>query len=432
MSLAVWQVTIAALLAVLAFDLALAVIRRNKETSIKEAAAWTFFYVSAAIAFGYSLGVWNTTQARGEFFAGWITEYSLSVDNLFIFILILARFKVDKTKQQLVLLVGIIMALVLRGIFIALGSAAISRFSWVFYIFGAFLLFTAYKLISEADEKEWKEGKLITWFRKKGASPLTIVLVAIAFTDLIFALDSIPAIFGLTKDPYIVFTANAFALMGLRQLYFLLSGLMQRLKYLGVGLSIILAWIGVKLVNHALHKNELPFINGGEHVYLIPEISTELSLGVIIGTKAKNIRKADALKYVAGYCTINDLSEREFQAERSGQWTKGKSYDTFGPIGPWLVTSDEVKDPQKLHMWLDLNGKRVQDGSTSTMVFGVAHIVAYLSQFFTLMPGDIITTGTPPGVGMGMKPQRFLKPGDTMRLGIEGLGEQGKKVVRDK
>jgi 2-keto-4-pentenoate hydratase/2-oxohepta-3-ene-1,7-dioic acid hydratase in catechol pathway len=158
----------------------------------------------------------------------------------------------------------------------------------------------------------------------------------------------------------------------------------------------------------------------------------EVELGVIIGTKAKNIKKADALKHVAGYCTINDLSEREFQAERSGQWTKGKSYDTFGPIGPWLVTSDEVKDPQKLHMWLDLNGKRVQDGSTSTMVFGVAHIVAYLSQFFTLMPGDIITTGTPPGVGMGMKPQRFLKPGDTMRLGIEGLGEQGQKVVRDK
>lgn len=158
----------------------------------------------------------------------------------------------------------------------------------------------------------------------------------------------------------------------------------------------------------------------------------EVELGVIIGTKAKNIKKADALKYVAGYCTINDLSEREFQAERSGQWTKGKSYDTFGPVGPWLVTSDEVKDPQKLHMWLDLNGKRVQNGSTSTMVFGVAHIVAYLSQFFTLMPGDIITTGTPPGVGMGMKPQRFLKPGDVMKLGIEGLGDQMQKVVRDK
>ena len=280
MSLMVWEITIAALLAVLAFDLALAVIRRNKETSMKEAAAWTIFYVSAAIAFGYSLGVWNTTQSRGEFFAGWITEYSLSVDNLFIFILILARFKIDKTKQQLVLLIGIIMALILRGIFIALGSAAISRFSWVFYIFGAFLLYTAYKLISESGEKEWKEGRLITWFRKKGASPLTIVLVAIAFTDLIFALDSIPAIFGLTKDPYIVFTANAFALMGLRQLYFLLGGLMNKLIYLTQGLAIILGFIGVKLIIEAIH-------GGGTHKILgveIPEISTQFSLIVIVGT----------------------------------------------------------------------------------------------------------------------------------------------------
>ncbi len=158
----------------------------------------------------------------------------------------------------------------------------------------------------------------------------------------------------------------------------------------------------------------------------------EVELGVIIGTRAKNIAKRDALSHVAGYCTINDLSEREFQAERSGQWTKGKSYDTFGPVGPWLVTTDEVKDPQKLHLWLELNGKRVQDGSTSTMVYGVAFVVSYLSQFFTLMPGDIITTGTPPGVGMGMKPQRFLKPGDKMRIGIDGLGEQNQVVVRDK
>jgi 2-keto-4-pentenoate hydratase/2-oxohepta-3-ene-1,7-dioic acid hydratase in catechol pathway len=158
----------------------------------------------------------------------------------------------------------------------------------------------------------------------------------------------------------------------------------------------------------------------------------EVELGVIIGTRAKNIKKAEALKYVAGYCTINDLSEREFQAERSGQWTKGKSYDTFGPIGPWLVTADEVKDPQKLSMWLELNGKRVQNGSTSTMVFGVAHIVAYLSEFFTLMPGDIITTGTPPGVGMGMKPPKYLKPGDKMKICVEGLGVQEQKVVRDK
>jgi tellurite resistance protein TerC len=279
-SATVWEVTIAVLLAVLAFDLALAVIRRNKETSIKEATAWTVFYVSAAIGFGYSLGVWNTTQARSEFFAGWITEYSLSIDNLFIFILILARFKIDKTKQQLVLLVGIIMALVLRGIFIALGSAAISRYTWVFFIFGAFLLYTAFKLINESGEKEWKEGRLIGWFRKKGASPLTIVLVAIAVTDLIFALDSIPAIFGLTKDPYIVFTANAFALMGLRQLYFLIGGLMSRLIYLTKGLSIILGFIGVKLIIEAFHGI-------GTHILFglhIPEISLPFSLTFIIGT----------------------------------------------------------------------------------------------------------------------------------------------------
>ena len=280
MSATVWEVTIAVLLAVLAFDLALAVIRRNKETSIKEATAWTVFYVSAAIAFGYSLGVWNTTQARSEFFAGWITEYSLSIDNLFIFILILARFKIDKTKQQLVLLVGIIMALVLRGIFIALGSAAISRYTWVFFIFGAFLLYTAFKLINESGEKEWKEGKLIGWFRKKGASPLTIVLVAIAVTDLIFALDSIPAIFGLTKDPYIVFTANAFALMGLRQLYFLIGGLMSRLIYLTKGLSIVLGFIGVKLIIEAFHGIGIHTVFGLH----IPEISLPFSLTFIIGT----------------------------------------------------------------------------------------------------------------------------------------------------
>jgi 2,4-didehydro-3-deoxy-L-rhamnonate hydrolase len=157
----------------------------------------------------------------------------------------------------------------------------------------------------------------------------------------------------------------------------------------------------------------------------------EVELGVIIGTRARNISKADALSHVAGYCTINDLSEREFQIERSGQWTKGKSYDSFGPVGPWLVTADEVPDPQNLQMWLDVNGKRMQNGNTKTMVYNVAHIVAYLSEFFTLMPGDIITTGTPPGVGMGMKPPQFLQPGDVIRLGIEGLGEQEQSVVRD-
>jgi tellurite resistance protein TerC len=285
MSTTVWEITIIALLVVLAFDLALAIIRRNKETTMKEASLWTAFYVGAAVIFGYSLAQWSDSQARNEFFAGWITEYSLSVDNLFIFILILARFQIDKRKQQLVLLAGIAMALVLRGIFIALGSAAITRFSWVFYIFGAFLIYTSYKLFTEDSEKEWKEGKSILWLRKKGASSLTIVLVAIAFTDLVFALDSIPAIFGLTKDPYIVFTANAFALMGLRQLYFLLGGLMSKLIYLNSGLSVILGFIGVKLVLEAIH-------GGGTHKIFgiqVPEISTQFSLLVIVTTLATTV-----------------------------------------------------------------------------------------------------------------------------------------------
>jgi tellurite resistance protein TerC len=280
MSLTVWQITIAVLIGVLVFDLALAIIRRNKETTMKEAGIWTAFYVGAAIIFGYSLAEWSDSQARNEFFAGWITEYSLSVDNLFIFILILARFQIDKKKQQLVLLAGIVMALVLRGIFIALGSAAITRYSWVFYIFGIFLIYTSYKLFTEDQEKEWKEGRAISWLRKRGASSLTIVLVAIAFTDLIFALDSIPAIFGLTKDPYIVFTANAFALMGLRQLYFLLGGLMNKLIYLNEGLSVILGFIGIKLVLEAIH-------GGGTHKILgihVPEISTQFSLAIIVTT----------------------------------------------------------------------------------------------------------------------------------------------------
>ena len=210
-------------------------------------------------------------------------------------------------------------------------------------------------------------------------------------------------------------------------------------KFIAIGLNYSdhAAESGLKVPDEpVVFTKQVSCVSGPNDTVTLPPKSKkgdwEVELGVIIGTKAKNIKKADALKYVAGYCTINDLSEREFQVERSGQWTKGKSYDTFGPIGPWLVTSDEVKDPQNLHLWLELNGKRVQDGNTSTMVFGVAHIVAYLSQFFTLMPGDVITTGTPPGVGMGMKPPQYLKPGDKMRIGIDGLGVQEQTVERDK
>jgi len=155
----------------------------------------------------------------------------------------------------------------------------------------------------------------------------------------------------------------------------------------------------------------------------------EVELGVVIGTKARYVSEADALKHVAGYCVVNDVSEREYQIERGGTWDKGKGCDTFGPVGPWMVTADEVADPQALSMWLEVNGKRVQNGSTKTMIFGVAHLVSYISRFMTLYPGDLISTGTPPGVGMGMKPNPvYLKPGDTMRVCIEGLGEQQQKV----
>ena len=154
----------------------------------------------------------------------------------------------------------------------------------------------------------------------------------------------------------------------------------------------------------------------------------EIELGIVIGSKARYVSKADALKYVAGYCVVNDVSEREYQLERGSQWDKGKGCDTFGPIGPWMVTTDEVPDPQNLAMWLEVNGKRVQNGSTKTMIFGVAHLVSYISEFMTLNPGDLITTGTPPGVGLGMKPPLYLKAGDTMKLWIQGLGEQNQMV----
>lgn len=175
-------------------------------------------------------------------------------------------------------------------------------------------------------------------------------------------------------------------------------------------------------------------ICGPDDELLIPRGSEktdwEVELGVVIGARASYVDEARAMEHVAGYCVVNDVSERAFQTERGGQWTKGKSADTFGPIGPWLVTRDEVPDPQALKLWLEVDGERRQDGTTATMVFGVAHLVSYVSQFMTLEPGDVISTGTPPGVGMGMKPPTYLRPGQTVRLGIEGLGEQTQRVGR--
>ena len=267
-----WLITIGGLAAVIIFDLALAIAHRKKETSTKEALGWTIFYISAAITFGLLMPRWTSDQMRTEFFAGWLTEYALSVDNIFVFIILISTLKVKKESQQLVLLFGILIAIVLRVILIFAGVALVTRFTAAFYVFGAFLIFTAWKLINEKEEVEKDEGKLITFLRNKGLSTFAIALIALGVTDLVFALDSIPAILGLTTSTYVVITANIFALMGLRQLYFLLQGAMDRLVHLGRGLSFILAFIGVKMILHALHENGVD----------VPDISLEVSLTVIV------------------------------------------------------------------------------------------------------------------------------------------------------
>ncbi|WP_431783936.1 TerC family protein [Streptomyces chumphonensis] len=291
-----WAVTILVLCALIAVDFFIGG-RKPHEVSIKEAGIWSAVWVALAVLFGLGLLLFGDTKSSGEFFAGYITEKSLSVDNLFVFVLIMAKFSVPAIYQQRVLMIGVLIALVLRAGFIAAGAAIISQFSWVFFIFGAFLIWTAWKLIEEAradeTDEEFEENRFLKMVEKRFPStdqyhgtrmtivengrrlmtPMLIVMLAIGTTDVLFALDSIPAIFGLTQDPYIVFTANAFALMGLRQLYFLIGGLLKKLVHLSYGLSVILGFIGVKLVLHALHET-------GVHV---PVISTPVSLGVICG-----------------------------------------------------------------------------------------------------------------------------------------------------
>lgn len=281
----------------------LIVFKRPHIPSMREATLWVSFYAFLAILFGLAIWVFADAEHAGQFYAGWLTEYSLSIDNLFVFVIIMSRFAVPRKYQQEVLMVGIIMALILRGIFIVVGAALIASFSWIFYLFGAFLLYTAYHQAFRSHEQEEEtENKLISWLRKRismspdfdGAkirtthngkrmfTPMLVVFITIALTDVLFAFDSIPAIFGITTSPFIVFTANVFALMGLRQLYFLLGGLLEKLEYLKYGIAFILGFIGVKLVLHAMHENTLPFINGGQHIEWAPDISTMTSLLVIV------------------------------------------------------------------------------------------------------------------------------------------------------
>lgn len=322
----VWWLTIGIAVAVLAFDVVW-IARNPHRPSNKETGIALGVYVGAAILFGLGMWAFAGGQLAGEYFAGWLTEYSLSVDNLFIFLLIMAKFAVPEKLQQFALMVGIIIAIVLRGIFIWVGAAAINNFSWVFYIFGAFLIYTAVKLAreGESDDDEYEENRFMKAVEarfpatkeyvgtklftkengKRLATPLFFVIIALGTTDLLFALDSIPAIYGLTREPYIVLVANLFALMGLRQLYFLLGGLLQKLVYLSLGLAVLLAFIGVKLLLHALHENELPFINGGEHVS-VPEIPIAVSLGAIVvilgvttvASLIKTRRDPDAIKHL--------------------------------------------------------------------------------------------------------------------------------------
>ena len=295
--LPIWLATLGGLVAILGLDQWIAARKGVREFTVGEAGRWVALYVGLAFAFGGVLLAVVGRQAGAEFFAGYLTEYSLSIDNLFVFVVLMASFEVPRAYQHKVLLFGIALALVLRGVFIALGAAAIERFVWVFFVFGAFLVLTAWKLARSAGEHEGPaENRLVALMARvlptttaydgarvltkvngrRVVTPMLLVMAAIGSTDLLFALDSIPAIFGLTKEPYLVFTANAFALLGLRQLYFLLDGLLDRLVYLSKGLAVILGFIGVKLVLHALHEYDVP----------VPEIGIALSLGVIVATLA--------------------------------------------------------------------------------------------------------------------------------------------------
>ncbi|OMC27014.1 TerC family protein [Mycobacterium colombiense] len=299
----VWALTVLGIVGLLSFDFFFHV-RRAHVPTLREAAVWSAAYVGVALLFGVGLLVWGGQEQGPEYFAGYVTEKALSVDNLFVFLMIMASFRVPREDQQKVLLFGIVFSLIARTGFIFLGAALINTFAWVFYLFGLVLLIAAGSILRPNDGEEshradnviirmakkvlhtsehYDGDKLFTMVDgRRAMTPMLLVMVAIGGTDMFFALDSIPAIFGLTQSVYIVFTATAFSLLGLRQLYFLIEGLLDRLVYLSYGLAAILGFIGIKLILHALHENNVPFINDGEPVTLV-EIGTYLSLGVIVG-----------------------------------------------------------------------------------------------------------------------------------------------------
>ncbi|MDQ0802302.1 TerC family protein [Arthrobacter sp. SLBN-112] len=340
-----WILTIVLIAGLLAFDFFFHV-RKAHTPSLKESAIWSAIYVSIAVVFGLAVLVFGGPDMGTEYFAGYVTEKALSVDNLFVFLIIMASFKVPRADQQKVLLFGIIFSLIARTAFIFLGAALINSFAWVFYIFGLILLVTAGNLLKPDSHDDDSDGLVVRLARKflpasehydgdklftvengkRVLTPMLLVMVAIGGTDILFALDSIPAIFGLTQNVFVVFTATAFSLMGLRQLFFLIDGLLDRLIFLSYGLAVILGFIGVKLILHALHENTLPFINDGKHVNVV-EVSTAVSLGVILGVLVVTILasifspKGNAKNAVSGarrhaveYLDLNyetDMAERD-------------------------------------------------------------------------------------------------------------------------
>ncbi|MBJ2120291.1 TerC family protein [Arthrobacter sp. MSA 4-2] len=341
----VWVVTVIGIVGLLAFDFFFHV-RKAHTPTLRESAIWSSIYVGIAVLFGLGILVFGGPTAGTEYFAGYITEKALSVDNLFVFLIIMSSFRVPRADQQKVLLFGIVFSLIARTGFIFLGAALINSFAWVFYIFGLILLLTAGNLLKPGGHDDDTEPAMVRLARrflpasnhydgdklftiengKRVLTPMLLVMIAIGGTDILFALDSIPAIFGLTQNVFIVFTATAFSLMGLRQLFFLIDGLLDRLIYLSYGLAVILGFIGVKLILHALHENNLPFINDGEEVPVV-EVSTGVSLSVILGVllmtvlasvyspkgKAKNA-VSGARRHATDYLDLNyetDIVERE-------------------------------------------------------------------------------------------------------------------------
>ncbi|UQN30153.1 TerC family protein [Brachybacterium kimchii] len=339
----VWTITLAVTVAFFVYEF-FAHVRTPHEPSIGEAARWSALYIGLALLFGVGIGVFSGWGYGGEYFAGYLTEKALSIDNLFVFLLIMTSFAVPRVHQQKVLMIGIVIALVLRGAFIAVGATLIENLSWVFYVFGALLLVLAWRQAFGSEESDPTDGRIMRLVRRvlpvseeydggrfvtridgrRFVTPLMLTVLTIGVVDVVFAVDSIPAIFGLTEQTYIVFTANAFALMGLRQLYFLIGGLLQRLVYLAQGLAIILAFIGVKLVMHALHVNELPFVNGGQPLLWVPEVPIWFSLSFIglvvaIATVASLLRTRGGTE---GASTSAEVEQGDAEVDRGSERTR--------------------------------------------------------------------------------------------------------------